>query len=249
MSYKPKIAPWPTEFSGQIPVSEIFLSIQGEGRFAGVPALFIRLKYCNLGCAWCDTRFTWEEEKIEEGALLSVAEIVSRIDKIMSNSSSPRHETHVVITGGEPMLHQDRIPAMIDALVTGGFSFFEIETNGMYVPTTDMLSRISWWNCSPKLSNSGLYTMKTRVAAALATIIATHKCDFKFVIQAPRDIDEMEKIFMPPIPADRIILMPEGITAETQSRIMPWLMEECHQRGFRFSPRLHILAWGNERAR
>ncbi len=42
MSYKPKIAPWPTEFAGKIPVSEMFLSIQGEGRFAGTPALFIR---------------------------------------------------------------------------------------------------------------------------------------------------------------------------------------------------------------
>ena len=249
MSYKPKIVPWPTEFDGKLPISEMFLSIQGEGRFAGTPALFVRLKYCNLGCAWCDTRFTWDEEKIEEGTLLTVQEITNRALEIMSKSSSPKHETHIVITGGEPMLHQDRIPAMIDALIEAGFSFFEIETNGMYVPSPAMISRINWWNCSPKLSNSGLYTMKTRVAAALATIIATHKCDFKFVIQAPKDIDEMEKIFMPPIPADRIILMPEGVTSEIQAQIMPWLSEECIRRGYRFSPRLHILAWGNERAR
>ncbi len=249
MSYKPRIATWPTEFADKLPVSEMFLSIQGEGRFAGTPALFIRLKYCNLGCAWCDTRFTWDEEKIEEGSLLSAGEIANQASSILSKSSSPPHETHVVITGGEPMLHQDRVPVMINALQALGFSFFEIETNGMYVPSAAMISQISWWNCSPKLSNSGLFTMKTRVAAALATIIATQKCDFKFVIQAPKDIDEMEKIFMPPIPAERVILMPEGISSEAQSRIMPWLMEECHKRGYRFSPRLHILAWGNERAR
>lgn len=249
MSYKPKIASWPTDYAGKLPISEMFLSIQGEGRYAGTPALFIRLKYCNLGCAWCDTRFTWDEDKIEEGDLLSISEILERAANLMAKSSNPRAETHIVITGGEPMLHQDRIPAMIDALIEVGFSFIEIETNGMYVPSPSMISRISWWNCSPKLSNSGLYTMKTRVAAALATIIATHKCDFKFVIQAPKDIDEMEKIFMPPIPADRIVLMPEGVTAEIQSRIMPWLSEECIRRGYRFSPRLHILTWGNERAR
>lgn len=249
MSYKPNIAKWPTEFDGLLPVTEMFLSIQGEGRYAGAPALFIRLKYCNLGCAWCDTRFTWDEEKIEAGTLLDVADIVRAAEKIMSKSSSPPRDTHVVLTGGEPMLHQDRIPALIDGLLEAGFNFFEIETNGMYVPSQDMLARISWWNCSPKLSNSGLFTMKTRVAAALATIIATQKSDFKFVIQAAKDIDEMEKIYMPPIPADRVMLMPEGVTIESQSRIMPWLMDECHKRGYRFSPRLHILAYGNERAR
>lgn len=249
MSYRPKIAPWPTEFSGQLPVSEMFLSIQGEGRFAGSPALFIRLKYCNLGCAWCDTRFTWDEEKIEEGSLMSAAEIAAQAATLITSSTCPRSEMHVVITGGEPMLHQDRIPALIDAFKDSGFSFFEIETNGMYVPSQAMLDCISWWNCSPKLSNSGLFTMKTRVPAALATIIATQKCDFKFVIQAPKDIDELEKIYTPPIPAERVILMPEGVTAEAQARIMPWLMEECQKRGYRFSPRLHILAWGNERRR
>jgi hypothetical protein len=119
----------------------------------------------------------------------------------------------------------------------------------MHVPNPALLDGISWWNCSPKLSNSGLPVLRNRVPGALATILATGRCDFKFVIQVPTDIDEMERYFLPPLPADRIILMPEGITTETQVRTMLWLLGECCKRGYRFSPRLHILAWGSERKR
>ena len=69
MHYEPQIEPWPNEFRDKLPLIEMFYSIQGEGRFAGCPAVFIRLRYCNLGCAWCDTRFTWEKGNIEEGEL------------------------------------------------------------------------------------------------------------------------------------------------------------------------------------
>lgn len=249
MSYQPKLAPWPEEFTGLLPVNEMFFSIQGEGRFAGTPAVFIRLNYCNLGCAWCDTRFTWDAERIEKDRLLNPAQIASAAQKLIESATARREEIHVVITGGEPMLHQDRIPALIGALQAEGFAFFEIETNGMYLPNAAMIERISWWNCSPKLSNSGLPVQRNRVPGALAAILATGKCDFKFVIQSLKDIDEMERHYLPPLPSERIILMPEGITPDTQMRIMPWLLEECSRRGFRFSPRLHILAWGNERKR
>ena len=46
--------------NNQYPVNEIFQSIQGEGYFTGVPAIFVRLQGCPVGCAWCDTQHTWE---------------------------------------------------------------------------------------------------------------------------------------------------------------------------------------------
>jgi Organic radical activating enzymes len=46
-----------------IPVSEIFYSIQGEGKFVGVPSLFLRFAGCDVGCIWCDTKEVWMKGK------------------------------------------------------------------------------------------------------------------------------------------------------------------------------------------
>ncbi|MEA2657529.1 MAG: 7-carboxy-7-deazaguanine synthase, partial [Candidatus Binatota bacterium] len=74
-------------------ISEIFYSIQGEGRLAGVPSVFIRTSGCNLRCVWCDTPYTsWQPE----GTLWSIAKILREV---------ARHANrHVVVTGGEPLL-------------------------------------------------------------------------------------------------------------------------------------------------
>ena len=74
-------------------VSEIFFSIQGEGRRAGVVSVFVRLAGCDLRCKWCDTPYALDSEK---GTLLSVEEVVSRIEKYDCRE--------VVVTGGEPLL-------------------------------------------------------------------------------------------------------------------------------------------------
>lgn len=246
-NYAPQLEPWPSKSDGKLPLSEMFVSVQGEGRFAGTPALFIRLKYCNLGCIWCDTRFTWDPRKIETGEWLSVEEIVSRAGALVDENLRPN--THIVITGGEPMLHQQQIPSLVDTLRQARFAFFEIETNGMYAPTDKMVSAIDWWNCSPKLSNNGMPSEINIVPAALQRIVATGKADFKFVVQSDDDIAELERDYLPLLPRDRIILMPEGVTRERQLALTPWVMQICQSRGFRFSPRLHILAFGNERGK
>lgn len=249
MAYRPKIAPWPEELAGLLPVSEVFYSLQGEGRFAGVPAVFVRLKYCNLGCSWCDTRFTWEEGKIERGTLFTASDLADRAADLIASSQGTPKSVHVVLTGGEPMLHQDRLPALVDELRKRGFEFFEIETNGMFVPSREMVERISWWNCSPKLTNNGLTREVNIVPEALQAVAATGHADFKFVVQKRADLDEIARDFEPLLGAENIILMPEGITPQSQLTVMRWLMEECARRGYRFSPRLQVLAWGNQRGR
>lgn len=249
MTYQPRIAKWPPDFAGKLPVSEIFLSVQGEGRFAGVPAVFIRFQYCNLGCAWCDTQFTWEEGKIEAGELLSAEELAGRAIGLLADTQATPSRVHIVLTGGEPMLHQDRLPGLIDELKRHGFSFIEIETNGMFVPSGEMIERISWWNCSPKLSNCGIPSAMYLLPEALRAIAATGRADFKFVIQRQKDIDELVRDYLPLVGADNIVLMPEGITPQSQLTVMPWLMAECAKSGFRFSPRLQVLAWGNQRGK
>jgi organic radical activating enzyme len=245
----PHVAPWPDGFDGKLPLSEMFVSLQGEGRFAGTPSLFIRFNYCNLGCAWCDTRFTWDPAKIESDELLDTAVIVERaLGLVEEHNLNPEH-VHIVLTGGEPMLHQDRLPELIQLLKAQLFDFFEIETDGIIAPSPEMAELVSWWNCSPKLSNNGLSPEQNIAREAIWAIAATGQADFKFVITKPEDIDEVERDYLSIIPRESIILMPEGMTASRQLRVMPWLIEECTRRGYRFSPRLHVLAFDNERKR
>lgn len=246
-NYQPEIEQWPSTSDGRLPVSEIFHSIQGEGRYAGTPALFIRFKYCNLGCIWCDTRFTWDRRKIEPGEWLSVEAITAKAASLVFESE--RGQTHIVLTGGEPMLHQEQIPSLIHALREIGFSFVEIETNGMYAPTDVMRSAIDWWNCSPKLTNNGLPKETNIVPSAIQAILDTGKADFKFVVQSENDIDEIISDYLPLIPREQIILMPEGVTQDRQELLGPFVMAFCRHHGFRFSRRLHILMFGNERGK
>lgn len=245
--YSPQIEPWPTDLRGAFPVSEIFPSIQGEGRHAGCPAICIRFKYCNLGCVWCDTRFTWDPRKIETGELMQATELTQRVASLVD--APHRGQTHVVLTGGEPMLHQRDLPRLVASLRQTGFEFFEIETNGMYAPPEELRAAIDWWNCSPKLTNNGLPSNVNIVPDALRGIASTNRADFKFVVRDDADITEIERDYLPLLPRDRIMLMPEGVTAERQLALMPWVVEQCAKHGFRFSPRLHILIWGNERGR
>lgn len=248
-NYQPRLQSMPRDFDGLLPLNEAFISVQGEGRFAGVSAFFLRFNYCNLGCSWCDTRFTWDTAKFEKGDLLSAEQITHlAIDLVSAQSMNPS-DIHVVLTGGEPMLHQDKLPQLITSMRKAGFKFFEIETNGLIVPSEQMIKSIDWWNCSPKLSNNGLAFEQNLSAAAIRAIADTAKADFKFVVSTVADVEEIIKQYLPHIPHHSVMLMPEGFTKAKQLLHTPWVKAAAIQHGFRFSPRLHILEWGNERKR
>ena len=71
---------------------------------------------------------------------------------------------------------------------------------------------------------------------------------FKFVVATERDIDEVMAIQTTHrLPSKQILLMPLGMQRDEQLGRMPLVMEWCRRYGFRFSPRLHILAWGPKR--
>ena len=77
-----------------LPLVEDFYTIQGEGFHSGKPAYFIRLGGCDVGCKWCDAKFTWDARKFPP---VEVEEIIARASSYEAQA--------IVITGGEPLLY------------------------------------------------------------------------------------------------------------------------------------------------
>ena len=227
----------------QIPVSEIFLSIQGEGVNSGTPSVFLRTYRCNLTCTWCDTKYTWlgQENALPgvEYVTLYATEVEERIAKLGCK--------HVVLTGGEPLLHQRALAPLLARLKDKGY-YIEVETNGTITPSPEVTAAVDCFNVSPKISNS-LVNAAARVKRdALRAHVESKKAWFKFVICSKADLGEVEEMVSAhDIPRERVMLMPEGIDALTSLERSRWIVEICKQKGFRFTPRLHILLYGNKR--
>jgi organic radical activating enzyme len=223
---------------------EIFVSIQGEGVSAGVPSVFVRLALCNLQCSWCDTRYTWDWQQYDaktETIGLRVPEVIRRIQE-----SGMRN---VVITGGEPLLQQVGLVGLASALKAGG-QRIEVETNGTRLPRPDLAEHVDQWNVSPKLANSGNDPGRREAPATLLWFAQQTNAYFKFVVVEPGDIGEVDALVARyGVPAVRVLLMPEGRDADALAGRAAWLVNECCKRGYRFTPRLHVLLWGDERGR
>ncbi|SPE35033.1 7-carboxy-7-deazaguanine synthase [Candidatus Sulfopaludibacter sp. SbA3] len=219
-------------------IAELFYSIQGEGSLVGVPSVFIRTSGCNLRCAWCDTPYTsWQPE----GTELSLDQI---LDEVKAHPAR-----HVVVTGGEPMIAPEILP-LTERLRALGLHI-TIETAGtVFAPVACDLMSIS-----PKLSNStpaGSWSAqhnRLRIQPqVLAELMGRYDYQLKFVIARREDMEELRAIVQF-LGARRecVILMPEGIDSERLRERGLWLAEICKEEGFRFSPRLHVDLWGNQR--
>lgn len=223
-------------------IAETFHSIQGEGNCAGINSLFLRFQYCNLTCSWCDTKFTWGKNK--DVKCYSTDEV----KQIIRESNAP----NVILTGGEPTLYP------LDLLIVEGKKI-HVETNGTIIPTKGLeftLSRTIFrreamdesiikhfnWVISPKLSNA-----KQEINPdAFAFWAKTDWCIFKFIIQTTKDLNEIETIARKYfLDKNKIYIGLEGNTLESQ--IKPELVDLIVSKGYNFSPRLHVVLWGNKR--
>jgi len=109
---------------------------------------------------------------------------------------------------------------------------------------------------SPKLANSvpdgrwaGQHDRLRIQPAVLRRLMDRYLYQLKFVVESPRDLEEI-RFLIETLRAsrERVVLMPEGIEAERLRERSQWLAEVCKDEGFRFSPRLHIELWGNQRS-
>lgn len=224
--------------------AEVFSSIQGEGLSQGVPSVFVRLSLCNLRCTWCDTKYTWDWERYDPKT-----EIIEIAAREVAHSVRGGGARNVVITGGEPLLQQDRLVELASTLKSSG-SRIEVETNGTVLPEPRLAACVDQWNVSPKLANSGNAADKREVPAALAWFALQPHAYLKFVVVEPFDLAEVDDLVARyEVPVDRVLLMPEGRDAGALKARSAWLVQACLERGYRFTTRLHVLLWGDERGR
>jgi 7-carboxy-7-deazaguanine synthase len=117
--------------TGTLVVNEIYLSLQGESTFAGLPCVFIRLTACDLRCSYCDTAYAFTE-----GKKITLAEILEKVRELAAPFSNSKLKTQnsklplVELTGGEPLLQKNSLPLM-KALCDDGFTVL-IETSGAH---------------------------------------------------------------------------------------------------------------------
>ena len=221
---------------------EIFHSLQGEGVSVGTPSVFIRLATCNLACSWCDTKYTWDWSNYDYSA-----EVVELSQEQIMERILAFHCPRLIITGGEPLMQWKALSGLVEELKGYGYTF-EVETNGTIVPTSALAQSIDQWNVSPKLANSCNSRQRREVSPALTAFASLPTAYFKFVVAQPQDLDEVKELLERyQLPRQRVLLMPEGRDRKTLRERSLWLGQMCVAEGFRFSPRLHILLWGDRR--
>lgn len=168
-------------------IVEIFPTLQGEGPYAGQPAIFVRLGGCNLACLFCDTEF-------EEYNKLSLGVIVQEIGKLDKNTQGKRVRNLIVITGGEPL--RQPIEKLCEILIQSGF-LVQIETNGTLYRDLPQEVKII---CSPKISNGKYHPIRADLldrVNALKFIISKNDIDYydvpKWNVNIPVYVQPMDE--------------------------------------------------------
>jgi 7-carboxy-7-deazaguanine synthase len=200
-------------------VVEIFRSVEGEGRWVGLPVVFIRLEGCNLRCSWCDTTYSYTGENFK---LLSITDILEEVKKY--------NLKRVCITGGEPFFTEN-LDVLVGNLIESNYQVF-IETNGtLWNKKFENLdkSRI-YITCSPK---PPFYFINKNLLPIIS--------EFKFVVDETLGI---KHIIRPDIIGyiknDTIVLQPESNKPEMVKKALK-LQDELLKFGIesRIIPQCH----------
>jgi organic radical activating enzyme len=236
----------------KLAVSETFYSIQGEGATMGKPAVFLRLAACNLlcggkgtdkdkqlhdGASWrCDTIEVWQKGETKEFKDVLSADLLQELSR----------GAHLIITGGEPLLQQERIYQYLEYLLKFEFvrPVIEIETNGTILPLDKLLEVVNHWNVSPKLSNSGETYNRRFNYIALSRFAKMQTAIFKFVVSRYSDWTEIAEMRdKVNIMTDAIWLMPACSNIKDLLGVNQKVAKLALEMGANFSTRLQIEIW------
>ncbi len=233
----------------KVTLSERFYSVQGEGPFAGTPALFLRVMGCNLRCIWCDSPYTWDREgisrygtgKVDEGFPYTFGDFLNDV----------KMYRFIVITGGEPLLYAKIWEKWIgnsDADV-----LFQFESNGTFPPVLRNDRRVHFV-ISPKFPSSGNPdAIDHEVLRFYVPLMEEGRAYLKFVITSPREDEEEIISLLDALKVPRrvrpfsVFVMPEGV--EPSLPLAREVAGMALRNGWRYSDRIHIRLWGNVRGR
>lgn len=283
----------------KIKVSELFYSLQGEGRFVGVPSVFLRTYGCNFTCAGfgckpgekstgadkvakvvekydsflslplvetgCDSYASWHPAFKHLSPSYTTEELVENMLALTPNNmwqQNNGNDVHLVITGGEPLLGWQRAygellshPRMAD------LKNITFETNGTQKLSEDFKAFLRNWqldgpgflrevtfSVSAKLSASGESWNDAICPEVVNEYQAFGNVYLKFVVETIEHVDEAVRA----VDAFRaggfkgvVYLMPQGGVVTPYEANKLNIANICCERGFNYSPRLHVDLWGN----
>jgi 7-carboxy-7-deazaguanine synthase len=191
-------------------LSEVFSTIQGEGKYAGYPSTFVRLHGCNMLCTYCDTLYAVTGKKFK---MRSIASIVDSCIKMRNK--------HICLTGGEPLM-QEEAWALVYELVSKGF-IVNIETNGgipierrefrSFVYTMDIKTPVSG------MEDKNIYENLEKL---------TERDEVKFVVSDIEDYTFMKEIIKKYPTRAPIIVSPmfRGKKSKIMEELADWIIED-----------------------
>lgn len=211
-------------------VSEIFESIDGEGYHAGFPTVFFRVVGCNLRCSWCDSKYTFEIEK--ESKWMSVKEAVKNIDSFELD--------HVTITGGEPLLEENKMwmTEFIHVLLLSGYKV-DVETNGSIDYSywkekfpTEKFVIIADWKASSSRMNKFMLESNLHVL---------DENDLVKIVVTDDDFEEVEKVLKSGTKAQ--VYISPVFSQVTMNKIPEFILSHKHFDNLRCQIQLHKIFW------
>jgi 7-carboxy-7-deazaguanine synthase len=283
----------------KIKVSEVFYSLQGEGRFVGVPSVFLRTYGCNFTCSGfgckpgekstgaddvaemvhmyptftdlplvetgCDSYASWHPAYKHLSPSQTTEELVERMLALTPNNQwlqNNGNDVHLVITGGEPLLGWQRAYAeLLSHPRMQDIRNITFETNGTQQLHEDFRKFLKIWqldgiggprevtfSVSAKLSASGESWDDAICPEIIADYQEVGHTYLKFVVETEDHVNEAVRA----VDAFRaggfrgiVYLMPQGGVVDPYESNKLNIANICCERGFNYSPRLHVDLWGN----
>lgn len=246
------------DLARSLPISETFISRQGEGLLTGTPSLFIRTSGCNLRCAWCDTPYaSWHPERAQRT-------LASLLDE--ARAARDQGVQHAVITGGEPLmfaavgpltrtLHDEGLHVTIETagtLVIPGLRADLMSISPKLASSTPTLAHAAAGKIDPAWGGAGgRHDQRRFNLSALQQLLDDHPAphrQIKFVFTSDADLPEIEALLarLHRVASTDVHLMPEGV-ATPDPATAAHVQTLCAARGWHFCPRMHLEWYGNKR--
>ena len=237
----------------KLAISEVFYSVQGEGKTVGIPSVFVRLGGCNLMCGGMGTQFDGELHNGAEWRCDTVEVWMNaqakEVEEILPDDcvEAIRNGAHVILTGGEPTMQQGALEKFILYIKQeiNPDAYFEVETNGTIMPNDFLLQNIDLWNCSPKLMSSGNDSSMTYKPKVIETL-NDYNTIFKFVVSSENDWKEVQRLYFKLIDRQKIYLMPAGENQQLLNENKLRVVELAKDNYLNFTTRLHIEIWNKK---